>query len=77
MQRLLVLFVRAYRLLISPFLGQNCRFYPSCSCYAEEAISTHGGIKGSWLTLKRIGRCHPWHAGGIDPVPEPTNKSHK
>jgi len=63
--------------LISPFLGQNCRFYPSCSKYAEEAITVHGGIKGSWLAIKRIGRCHPWHEGGIDPVPESTNKSNK
>lgn len=77
MQKILVLFVRTYRILISPFLGQNCRYYPSCSSYAEEAICRHGGIKGSWLAIKRIGRCHPWHEGGIDPVPESTNKMNK
>lgn len=74
MQRILILFVRAYRYFLSPFLGQNCRFYPSCSCYAEEALRTHGVLKGGWLTVKRIGRCHPWHPGGVDPVPESNNK---
>jgi putative membrane protein insertion efficiency factor len=50
-------------------LGPNCRFYPSCSCYAEEAIDVHGALKGSYLAARRILRCHPWHAGGFDPVP--------
>ncbi len=59
----------------SPFLGNNCRFYPSCSHYAEEAIATHGVIKGSYLALRRLGRCHPWHEGGLDPVP-PCHHSH-
>ena len=74
MQRLILFFVRAYRTLLSPFLGNNCRFYPSCSCYAETALQRHGAIKGSWLTIKRISRCHPWHPGGVDEVPEQAEK---
>jgi len=70
MQRILILFVRAYRALLSPFLGNNCRFYPSCSCYAETALKRHGVFAGSWLTIKRILCCHPWHPGGVDEVPE-------
>ncbi len=62
--------LKGYRLLISPFLGQNCRFEPTCSRYTEEAIRTHGAFKGSLLGAKRIGRCHPWNDGGFDPVPE-------
>lgn len=69
MNRLLVWLLRAYQLLVSPMLGQNCRFYPSCSHYAVEALQVHGTLRGSWLTLRRLGRCHPWHAGGVDPVP--------
>ena len=68
---LVLIFVKGYRYCISPLLGQNCRFYPSCSAYAEEALTLHGLIKGSWLSAKRIGCCHPWHAGGYDPVPQP------
>lgn len=67
--RVLVLLVRGYQLLISPLLGPRCRFQPSCSQYAIEALRTHGALKGSWLTLMRIGRCHPLHPGGYDPVP--------
>lgn len=67
--RVLVLLVRGYQLLISPLLGPRCRFQPSCSQYAIEALRTHGALKGSWLTLMRIGRCHPLHSGGYDPVP--------
>ncbi|WP_426113769.1 membrane protein insertion efficiency factor YidD [Massilia sp. PWRC2] len=69
MKRLLVIALRAYQLLLSPMLGQRCRFYPSCSHYAIEAISTHGAARGSWLTVRRLGKCHPWHPGGLDPVP--------
>jgi putative membrane protein insertion efficiency factor len=61
--------VHAYRWLISPMLGPSCRFYPSCSAYALEALERFGALKGSWLTVRRLGRCHPWHPGGYDPVP--------
>lgn len=64
-----VLIIRAYQLLISPLLGPRCRFYPSCSHYGIEALQTHGLLKGSWLTLKRISRCHPGNEGGVDLVP--------
>lgn len=71
MRRLLTLLIRAYQLLLSPFLGNHCRFHPSCSAYAQEAILRHGAARGGWLALRRLGRCHPWHEGGLDPVPEP------
>ena len=58
-----------YRRLVSPLLGQNCRFHPTCSRYAIQAIRGHGPIRGGWLAARRIGRCHPFHAGGLDPVP--------
>jgi len=63
--------VKAYRLLISPALGSNCRFEPSCSAYALQALNQHGAMAGSCLTLRRLGRCHPWCEGGYDPVPPP------
>ena len=62
--------VALYRLLVSPWLGNNCRFEPSCSAYAMEALRVHGAFRGSWLTVKRIGRCHPWGGSGYDPVPD-------
>jgi putative membrane protein insertion efficiency factor len=62
--------ILAYRYCISPLLGARCRFYPSCSAYALEAVDRHGAVRGAWLALRRIGRCHPWHAGGYDPVPD-------
>ena len=65
----LVLGVRLYQRFVSPLSPSSCRFYPSCSCYAEEAIELHGALKGSYLAARRILRCHPWHAGGFDPVP--------
>jgi len=61
--------VRGYQLAISPLLPPSCRFYPTCSCYAIEALTRHGVIKGLWLALRRVGRCHPWNPGGHDPVP--------
>ncbi len=69
MTRLLILCVRGYRLAISPFLGNNCRFHPSCSEYAIEALQKHGVWNGARLAGRRVLRCHPWHPGGIDPVP--------
>ena len=62
--------VRAYRLLFSPWVGHNCRYHPTCSAYALEALGKHGGVKGGYLALRRILRCHPWGRGGIDNVPE-------
>jgi len=69
MRRVLIGLVKGYRLLISPMLPPSCRFYPTCSEYAVEALSQHGALKGGWLTLRRLGRCHPFCAGGVDPVP--------
>ena len=66
---LLIGFLRAYRLLISPLYGQVCRYYPSCSAYALDAVREHGSVRGSWLAARRLTRCHPWAAGGYDPVP--------
>jgi uncharacterized protein len=68
-QRVLVALVRGYRLLLSPWLGSACRFTPTCSAYALEALDQHGAVAGSTLTLTRLARCHPWCAGGHDPVP--------
>lgn len=68
-QKVLVALVRAYRFVLSPWLGSACRFAPTCSAYALEALERHGAVLGSGLTLGRIARCHPWCAGGIDPVP--------
>ena len=69
MKRLLVWILRGYQLAISPMLGQNCRFYPSCSHYAIEALQSHGAARGSLLAARRVCRCHPWNKGGHDPVP--------
>ncbi len=66
------LLIRIYQWTLSPMLGPNCRFHPSCSNYALEAIDRFGLLRGAWLTVKRLGRCHPWHPGGFDPVPSST-----
>ncbi len=69
MRKLLIGLVKLYQWCLSPFLGQHCRFYPSCSSYAIQALSKHGALKGSYLAVRRLGRCHPWCEGGHDPVP--------
>ena len=73
MRRLLIGCIQFYRYLISPMMAGHCRFYPSCSSYAIEALEKHGALKGSYFTVRRLLRCHPFHQGGCDPVPEPTS----
>lgn len=68
---MLLALIRTYQLLVSPFLGPSCRFYPSCSQYAHEAILLYGPFRGSWRAVKRLLRCHPFHPGGYDPVEKP------
>ena len=75
MQKILIFFIKGYRLVIKPWLGQSCRFHPSCSEYALIAIETHGAFYGFILSVKRIFRCHPWHPGGFDPVPKSRKKN--
>jgi len=70
MRSLLMACLKAYRLFISPVLGAHCRYHPSCSAYALEAIERHGVWRGTWLSACRVARCHPFHAGGYDPVPD-------
>lgn len=69
MKHLLIGFIRAWRFAISPLYGQVCRYHPSCSAYALEAVTVHGSVRGTWLAVRRLGRCHPWSDGGYDPVP--------
>jgi len=71
MKRILAWLIRGYSLFISPFLGHHCRYYPSCSAYTLEAIEKHGAWRGLWLGIRRVSRCHPFHEGGYDPVPDP------
>jgi putative membrane protein insertion efficiency factor len=77
MWRLPYFLILGYRRLISPLLPDSCRFYPSCSAYGAEAYRVHGFLRGTWLTVRRVARCHPWHAGGEDPVPPVTRCKHK
>ena len=72
MRKIIQGLIRSYQWAISPLLGPRCRFYPSCSQYALEALEAHGLVRGLWLALRRLGRCHPLHPGGLDPVPSPT-----
>jgi uncharacterized protein len=76
MRWVLIQLLRGYRFAISPLYGEVCRYYPSCSAYALEAVTVHGSIRGSWLAVRRVLRCHPWAAGGVDPVP-PATRPHR
>lgn len=71
MKKMLIGLVRGYQMIISPFLGNNCRYSPTCSAYTIEAMEKYGPFRGIWMGLKRVGRCHPFHEGGYDPVPDP------
>lgn len=73
--RVLLALIAVYRKVVSPLLGPHCRFAPSCSEYAAEAIRGHGALRGGWMAVKRVGRCHPWSAGGVDHVPPATRKA--
>ncbi len=77
MRQIAVAIIRSYQYAVSPFLGQRCRFYPSCSEYAVTAIGRFGVLRGGWLTVCRVSRCHPLHTGGYDPVPETNHAVHK
>ena len=74
MRTILILFIQLYRYTLSPLLGVRCRFEPSCSRYAIEALRQHGTLKGGWLAARRLGRCHPLNPGGYDPVPRPEHR---
>ena len=69
MKAVLLALIKGYRFLLSPWWGRQCRFTPTCSEFAEEAVERHGALQGAWLAMRRVSRCHPWHAGGYDPVP--------
>ena len=75
MQKIAIAIIRGYQYLISPLLGNHCRFYPSCSSYALDALKEHGTLRGLSLAVRRLTRCHPWHDGGYDPVPEKSNNN--
>jgi uncharacterized protein len=70
MKKILIGFIKLYQKVISPLTPPSCRFYPTCSHYGIEAVEKHGALKGSWLAVRRISKCHPFHEGGFDPVPE-------
>jgi len=74
MNRLLIMLVRLYQLMLSPWLGNHCRFYPTCSTYCIEALRQHGAVHGLWLSVKRLTKCHPLHSGGVDMVPLSTKR---
>lgn len=76
MKHVLIGLLKAYRFAISPLYGQVCRYHPTCSAYALEAVQTHGALRGSWLAARRVARCHPWAAGGLDPVPPRRERGH-
>ncbi len=69
MKTVLLSLIRAYQWLLSPLIGSRCRYLPTCSCYAHTAIERHGALRGGWMALRRLGRCHPWGGSGYDPVP--------
>lgn len=69
MRPALLFLIRGYQFLLSPWVGNHCRFHPTCSEYAKIAVTRHGSLRGSWLALRRLSKCHPWHPGGADPVP--------
>jgi putative membrane protein insertion efficiency factor len=77
MKYVLIALLKAYRFGISPLYGQVCRYHPTCSAYALEAVQTHGAVRGTWLAARRVARCHPWAAGGLDPVPPQRNRTPK
>jgi hypothetical protein len=77
LSRFFLMIIRVYQYLFSSFFGRSCRFHPTCSMYMKEAIEKKGLVAGVWLGLQRLGRCHPYHPGGYDPVPEPNNKNDK
>lgn len=77
MKTLLLALIHAYQYLLSPWVGNQCRFYPTCSEYARQAIELHGPAHGSWLAGRRLCRCHPWHKGGMDPVPGSAEDTHE
>ncbi|WP_438312096.1 membrane protein insertion efficiency factor YidD [Sporosarcina sp. FA9] len=75
MKKILMMMIKIYQKTISPLTPPSCRFYPTCSHYGIEALETHGALKGSWLAVRRISKCHPFHEGGFDPVPEKKTKN--